>query len=102
MQELLDDTIVDGEYEEVNEGIHPTASYGSFINRPHSAKWGIEETRRFYEVKNDISREKNEINLIYITFDYYQCLQQCGTEYSLKQAFFPNRPRRHLKLKYFR
>ncbi len=50
LQELLDDTIGDGEYEEVDEGIHPTASYASFLNRPHSTIWGIEETRRFYEV----------------------------------------------------
>ncbi len=38
------------DYEEIEEGIHPTATYSSFSRRIPSAKWGIEETRRFYEV----------------------------------------------------
>ena len=38
------------DYEEVEEGIHPTATYSSFSKRIYSSPWGIEETRRFYEV----------------------------------------------------
>ena len=38
------------DYEEVEEGIHPTATYASFARRIRTLPWGIEETRRFYQV----------------------------------------------------
>eukprot|EP00607_Mallomonas_marina_P008887 CAMPEP_0182421530 /NCGR_PEP_ID=MMETSP1167-20130531/6958_1 /TAXON_ID=2988 /ORGANISM="Mallomonas Sp, Strain CCMP3275" /LENGTH=357 /DNA_ID=CAMNT_0024598773 /DNA_START=165 /DNA_END=1238 /DNA_ORIENTATION=+ len=69
----------EGEFEEVQESGYPTARYSSFLNRPKLMGWSIEETRRFY-----------------------QALRQCGTDFSLMQAFFPGRTRRHLKLKFFR
>lgn len=40
----------EGEYEEVEEGVHATATYSSFLKRKYSVTWGIEETRRFYMV----------------------------------------------------
>jgi transcription factor TFIIIB component B'' len=67
------------EYEEVTEGIHPTATYSSFVKRRHSPAWGVEETRLFY-----------------------QALRQCGTEFTMMQAFFPGRTRKQLKMKFFR
>jgi hypothetical protein len=38
------------DFEEVEEGIHPTAKYSSFTAAVHSSAWGIDETKRFYEV----------------------------------------------------
>jgi hypothetical protein len=38
------------DFEEVEEGIHPTARYSSFTKHGHSAIWGLEETKQFYEV----------------------------------------------------
>lgn len=67
------------DYEEVHEGSHATARYSSFSNKSKPMKWGIEETRRFYEL-----------------------LQQVGTDFSLMETFFPGRNRRQLKLKFFR
>lgn len=72
-------TIVEGEYEEIEEGIHATSRYSSFLIKKKSTPWGIEETRLFY-----------------------QALRQCGTEFSIMQSFFPSRTRRELKLKLFR
>jgi hypothetical protein len=43
------------EYEEVEEGIHPTATYASFARRIRTLPWGIEETRRFYKVSSLLS-----------------------------------------------
>ena len=40
----------DGEYEEVVEGNHATATYSSFLKTRHAFSWGIEETRLFYQV----------------------------------------------------
>ena len=74
-----DTNVADGEYEEVVEGNHATATYSSFLKRRHSLAWGIEETRMFYH-----------------------CLQQCGTEFSIMQSFFPGRTRKQLKAKFFR
>ena len=45
-----DSNVLDGEYEEVVEGNHATATYSSFLKRRHSQAWGIEETRLFYQV----------------------------------------------------
>jgi hypothetical protein len=42
--------LLDGDYEEVVEGTHATAKYSSFTRRRYSQPWGIEETRRFYQV----------------------------------------------------
>mmetsp|Transcript_1669 Transcript_1669/g.2643 ORF Transcript_1669/g.2643 Transcript_1669/m.2643 type:complete len:290 (+) Transcript_1669:138-1007(+) len=67
------------DFEEVEEGIHPTAKYSSFVPSRHSAIWGIEETKRFYEA-----------------------LRQCGTDFSLMQVFFPRRTRKQLKNKFSR
>ena len=67
------------EFEVVEEGAHPTAKYSSFIDRPKGHAWGIEETRQFYEA-----------------------LRQCGTDFTLLQAFFPSRTRKQLKKKFFR
>ena len=67
------------EFEVVEEGVHPTAKYSSFIDRPRCHPWGIEETRHFYEA-----------------------LRQCGTDFTLLQAFFPSRTRKQLKKKFFR
>lgn len=36
--------------EEVEEGVHATATYSSFARRVYSPPWGIEETRLFYQV----------------------------------------------------
>ena len=36
---------VEGEYEEVVEGIHPTSRYSSFTDKRNPCAWGIEETR---------------------------------------------------------
>jgi hypothetical protein len=38
------------DFEEVEEGIHPTAKYSSFTKHVHSHTWGLEETKQFYEV----------------------------------------------------
>lgn len=38
------------DFEEVEEGIHPTAKYSSFTPPVYSSAWGIDETKRFYEV----------------------------------------------------
>jgi hypothetical protein len=67
------------DYEEVEEGIHPTATYSSFSKRIYSSPWGVEETRRFYE-----------------------SLRMCGTDFSMLQVFFPGRTRQQLKSKFFR
>lgn len=42
-------TIVEGEYEEIEEGIHATSRYSSFLIKKKSTPWGIEETRLFYQ-----------------------------------------------------
>mmetsp|Transcript_76 Transcript_76/g.153 ORF Transcript_76/g.153 Transcript_76/m.153 type:complete len:322 (+) Transcript_76:92-1057(+) len=67
------------DFEEVEEGIHPTAKYSSFTKHVHSYAWGLEETKHFYEA-----------------------LRQCGTDFTLMQAFFPHRTRKQLKLKFSR
>jgi transcription factor TFIIIB component B'' len=71
--------LAEEEYEEVVEGVHATARYSSFTKRRHSASWGIEETRQFYDA-----------------------LRQCGLDFTMLQAFFPGRTRKQLKTKYFR
>ena len=58
-----DQTSAEGEYEEVVEGVHATATYYSFSRRKPTAKWGTVETRAFYDA-----------------------LRQCGTEFSLMQV----------------
>jgi transcription factor TFIIIB component B'' len=73
------DTTIEGEYEEVTEGIYATATYSSFLQRKRSSAWSVDETRFFY-----------------------QTLRQCGTEFSMMQNFFPSRTRKQLKLKFFR
>ena len=45
----------DGEYEEVVEGNHATATYSSFLKNRHAFSWGLEETRLFYQVSNKTS-----------------------------------------------
>ncbi len=67
------------EYEEVTEGIYPTATYASFLNRRPTPIWSMEETKLFYT-----------------------CLQRCGTEFSVMQTFFPNRTRKQLKRKFYK
>ena len=42
--------MVEGEYEEIEEGIHASSRYSSFLNKKKSKAWGIEETRQFYKV----------------------------------------------------
>mmetsp|Transcript_5668 Transcript_5668/g.12473 ORF Transcript_5668/g.12473 Transcript_5668/m.12473 type:complete len:236 (+) Transcript_5668:156-863(+) len=74
-----DSMIAEGEYEEVEEGVHAGSRYSSFLNKRKSKSWGIEETRLFYKA-----------------------LQQCGTEFSIMETFFPTRSRKELKLKFFR
>ncbi len=76
---VQDQSYADGEYEEVAEGSHATATYFSFLKRRKSAAWGLEETRLFYAA-----------------------LRQCGTEFSLMQTLFPGRTRKQLKKKYMR
>lgn len=49
-----DANIHEGEYEEVEEGAHPTSRYSSFSNKKPSRTWGIEETRIFYNVSAPI------------------------------------------------
>lgn len=34
--------------------------------------------------------------------DVVQALQQCGTEFSVMETFFPDRTRKELKMKFFR
>ena len=67
------------DYEEIVEGLHPTAKYSSFSDKIYSPTWGIEETRLFYDA-----------------------LRQCGTDFTLMQAFFPTRTRKQIKFKFFR
>ncbi len=45
-----DGNLNEGEYEEVEEGIHVSSRYSSFTNRRNPRIWGIEETRVFYTV----------------------------------------------------
>lgn len=70
-----------GDYrvEEMVEVSHSSATYASFLNRKGSSAWGLDETRLFY-----------------------QCLRQCGLDFTVMQSFFPNRTRKQLKLKFFR
>jgi hypothetical protein len=35
-------------------------------------------------------------------YDVLQALQQCGTEFSVMETFFPHRARKELKMKFFR
>lgn len=72
-------TVLEEEYEEVEEEVNAMSKYSSFLNHRHSPAWGIEETRLFYDA-----------------------LRQCGTEFSLMQTFFPNRTRKQLKKKFIR
>jgi len=74
---VLPDATGDEEYEEMEEGVHATATYNSFLKRKSGLKWGFEETWLFYKA-----------------------LRQCGTEFSLMQSFFPGRTRKQLKLKF--
>jgi len=67
------------DYEEVEEGLQATAKYSSYGDKVHTLTWGIEETRQFYDA-----------------------LRQCGTDFTMMQAFFPTRTRRQLKFKFFR
>jgi hypothetical protein len=46
-----DSMIAEGEYEEVEEGVHAGSRYSSFLNKRKSKSWGIEETRLFYKVR---------------------------------------------------
>jgi hypothetical protein len=45
-----DAQVVEGEYEEIEEGIHASSRYSSFLNKKKSKAWSIEETRLFYKV----------------------------------------------------
>lgn len=65
--------------EEMVEVSHSMATYASFLNRKGSSMWGLDETRLFY-----------------------QCLRQCGLDFTVMQSFFPNRTRKQLKKKFFR
>ena len=47
---MEEDDGMEGEYEEVVEGGYSTSTYCSFLNRTISPAWGLEETRRFYQV----------------------------------------------------
>lgn len=76
---VLPEPTAEGEYEELEEGAHATATYFSFLKRKPGSKWGFEETWLFYKA-----------------------LRQCGTEFSLMQSFFPGRTRKQLKQKYLR
>ena len=76
---VVQDSTAEGEYEEVVEGIHATATYFSFLKRRSGFKWGFEETWLFYKA-----------------------LRQCGTEFSLMQSFFPGRTRKQLKHKFIK
>jgi hypothetical protein len=49
--------IVEGEYEEVEEGIHAASRYSSFLNKKKSKSWSIEETRQFYKVSIRLAAE---------------------------------------------
>ncbi len=71
--------VTEGEFEEIVEGTHATATYRSFQRKQRHDRWGLEETRHFFAA-----------------------LRQCGTEFSLMQSFFPGRTRRQLKLKFMR
>jgi hypothetical protein len=46
-----DAQVVEGEYEEIEEGIHASSRYSSFLNKKKSKAWSIEETRLFYKVQ---------------------------------------------------
>ena len=47
-----DSNLVEGEYEEVEEGIHASSRYSSFSNKRKAANWTNEETRDFYKVQS--------------------------------------------------
>lgn len=63
----------------IEDGINVAATYSSFTSKTFSSAWGIEETRQFY-----------------------RSLGSCGTDFTLMQAFFPNRTRKQLKTKFYR
>lgn len=50
-----DSLIAEGEYEEIEEGIHAASRYSSFLNKKKSKSWGIEETRLFYKVSKTLT-----------------------------------------------
>ena len=45
-----DSVIEEGEYEEVEEGVHASSRYSSFLNKRKARAWGIDETKLFYKV----------------------------------------------------
>ena len=47
-----DPAIAEGEFEEVEEGIHATSRYSSFMRRQRASRWSLDETRAFYRVSN--------------------------------------------------
>ena len=47
----MDSTFAEGEYEEVEEGVHASSRYSSFLSNKKAARWGLEETRLFFEVR---------------------------------------------------
>ena len=67
------------QYTEVVGETRAPTTYKSFLPKQFTGSWGIEETRQFF-----------------------LALQQCGTDFTMMQAFFPNRSRRQLKLKFYR
>lgn len=103
-----DSAIIEGEYEEIEEGIHASSRYSSFLNKRKSKSWGIEETRQFYKVVLPLNDIFDNVKWLIFRFTFYflvyvaQALQQCGTEFSVMETFFPERSRKELKLKFFR
>ena len=63
----------------IEDGVNVMATYSSFMSKTFSSAWGLEETRQFYRT-----------------------LASCGTDFTLMQAFFPNRTRKQLKTKFYR
>lgn len=63
--------------EEVHEEQGMTSTYSSFTDRTRTERWGMEETRRFFEG-----------------------LRQCGTDFTLMLTQFPGRTQKQLKNKF--
>jgi len=63
--------------EEVHEEQGLTSTYASFTDRTRTERWGMEETRRFF-----------------------QSLRQCGTDFTLMLTQFPGRNQKQLKNKF--
>jgi transcription factor TFIIIB component B'' len=78
---IIDKTakVNDDELEEIVEEGNNSSRYSSYLPKRKCQGWNVEETKKFYSA-----------------------LQQCGTEFSIMESFFPSKSRKQLKQKFFR